>query len=400
MDSTTPFLPLDLPADMAVMVDLTTLAAVLATVPDLRHRRGIRYPLVPLILIALLAKLSGATRLCALAEWAQLRAAPLARLFGLSRTTMPHYTTWSRIFGAALDPTTFAHAVQHALLPPTATGERPQRGEIVLAVDGKTVRGTIPLGATRGVHLVAAYLPATGVVLAQCAVDDKANEIVAVPTLLATIDLEGMVVVGDAMQAQRRLSTQIVEQGGDYLWTLKDNQPHLRADIVQLFTPLPNLPGTSTPPLDLRTARTVNGGHGRIEERILQASTELAGYSTWPYLAQVFQLERRVTDAHGHITSELRYGITSLSPTVASAQRLMELVRAEWGIENGLHYRRDVTLLEDAGQLRRGHGPEIMASLNNLVIGLAYRAGPPNLASVQRRMNWQLDVQLAHLRSC
>ena len=95
MDSTTPFLPLDLPADMAVMVDLTTLAAVLATVPDLRHRRGIRYPLVPLILIALLAKLSGATRLCALAEWAQLRAAPLARLFGLSRTTMPHYTTWS-----------------------------------------------------------------------------------------------------------------------------------------------------------------------------------------------------------------------------------------------------------------------------------------------------------------
>ncbi len=126
----------------------------------------------------------------------------------------------------------------------------------------------------------------------------------------------------------------------------------------------------------------------------------MAGYRTWPYLAQVFQLERRVTDAHGHMTSEIRYGITSLPPTVASAERLIELVRAEWGIENGLHYRRDVTLLEDAGQLRRGHGPEIMASLNNLVIGLAYRTGPPNLASVQRRMNWQLDVQLAQLRSC
>ncbi|NNJ10394.1 ISAs1 family transposase [Chloroflexales bacterium ZM16-3] len=105
-----------------------------------------------------------------------------------------------------------------------ATAAVPERGSIVLAVDGKTLRGTIPAGQSRGVHLVAAYLPEQGVVLAQRAVDRKENEIVAVPKLLKQLDLTGMVVVGDAMQAQRELSIQVVEAQGDYLWFVKENQ--------------------------------------------------------------------------------------------------------------------------------------------------------------------------------
>lgn len=243
-------------------------------------------------------------------------------------------------------------------------------------------------------HLVAAYVPEVGVVLAQLAVERKENEIVAVPQLLAQLDLTGTVVVGDAMQCQRNLSTQIVEAGGDYVWFVKDNQPTLRADITQLFTPLPTLPGTCAPALDFSTARQVNKGHGRLEERVITVSSLLEDYSDWPYLAQVFKLERRVWEG-AQCTCEVRYGVTSLPRTVASAKRLLTIARAAWGIENGLHYRRDVTLDEDAGQTRRGAAPQVIAALNNVVIGLVQLAGEPNVAAAQRRFAYHFDQMLA-----
>jgi len=175
----------------------------------------------------------------------------------------------------------------------------PARATVALALDGKTLRGTIPLGHTQGVHLVAAYLPNTGVVVAQLEVHAKHNEIAVAPTILAALDLEGVVVTGDAMYTQRPLSTQIVEAGGDYLWVVKDNQPVLREDIEQLFLPEPNAVGTAALPTDFTTARTLEKGHGRIEERILTTSSMLHDYSSWPYLAQVFKVESHVTDARG-----------------------------------------------------------------------------------------------------
>src|SRR3712207_6478779 len=224
---------LPLPNDLPFAFSLHALAAHLQAVPDRRQRRGRRYPLPPLLTLAVLAKLAGHSRLEALAEWAKLRATDLARLFGLKHATMPHQSTWSRILGHAVDPAALEAALrtffqEHA--PPAAT-----RGSLIVAVDGKTLRGTIPAGQTRGVHLVAAYLPAHGVVLTQLAVDCKENEIVVVPTLVAQLNLQGCVVVGDAMQAQRELSQQIVAAGGDYLWIVKENQPTLLAQIEELF---------------------------------------------------------------------------------------------------------------------------------------------------------------------
>jgi predicted transposase YbfD/YdcC len=277
-----------------------------------------------------------------------------------------------------------------------ASAEVPERGSIVLAVDGKTLRGTIPAGQSRGVHLVAAYLPNQGVVLAQLAVDRKENEIVAVPKLLTQLDLTGMVVVGDAMQAQRELSIQVVEaQHGDYMWFVKENQKTLYADLEQLFAPPPLAPGWSDPGTDFTTATTVEKGHGRLEERTITVSRMLHDYANWPYLDQVFRLERRVT-AHGTTTVEVRYGITSLPPQHASAQRLMEIARTEWGIENGLHHRRDVTLQEDACQVRRGQAPQVLAALNNVAIGIVLRAGYQNLAAAQRAFTYAFDRLLAH----
>src|SRR5262249_49989008 len=134
-----------------------------------------------------------------------------------------------------------------------------------VTIDGKTLRGTIPAGSHQGVHLVAAYLPQQGCVLAELAVTGKANELTVAPKLLAHLDLQGMIVTGDALFAQRNLSAQIVAAGGDYLWTVKGNQPALRDDIAWLFEPL--RAGEQAADYDWRTAKEVTTGHGRLEER-------------------------------------------------------------------------------------------------------------------------------------
>ena len=137
--------------------------------------------------------------------------------------------------------------------------------EVRITLDGKTVRGTIAFGETRGLHLRAAYLPGLGGVLAQLAVDTKTHEITAAPQVLKLLDLQGKIVTGDAMFAQRALSLLIVQAGGDYLWTVKDNQSQLKADIEQLFQNDQRwVPGFSPAPTDFASARTTNSGHGRI----------------------------------------------------------------------------------------------------------------------------------------
>ncbi len=394
MHSTTSLPSLPLPAELPFAFSLQALADHLASVPDRRHARGKRYPLAPLLTLALIAKLAGHSRLKALASWAKLRASDLAPLFGLSRPTMPHPTTWSRILGHAVDPLELEKALTSFFQPGPET-EPPARGSIVVAIDGKTITGTIPLGKTRGVHLVAAYLPGECVVLAQLAVDCKENEIVVMPTLLACLDLQGRVVVGDAMQTQRALSGQVIAQGGDYLWFVKENQPTLLAQIEELFVPPPITPGHSAPARDFTQARKVDKGHARLEERKITVSSMLAGYCEWPGLEQVFKLERWVWQEGKADIYEVRYGVTSLPKSVAGARRLLTIARAEWGIENGLHYRRDVTLEEDAGQIRRGGAPQVLAALNNVVVSLLGQVGESNLPDLQRTFDYHFDRFLA-----
>jgi len=165
--------------------------------------RGIRYPLAVLLSIATLAKLAEQNAPRAIADWAQLRAPALTDLFGLDRPTMPHATTWNRVFGAAVNPQQFSQLVADFLTAASATPTdgrrtRRRRGQIALCLDGKTLRGTIPAGKTRGVHLLAADLPEQGIVLVEVLVDGKENEIVTARTVLSLIDVRGCVVTGDA----------------------------------------------------------------------------------------------------------------------------------------------------------------------------------------------------------
>lgn len=219
----------------------------------------------------------------------------------------------------------------------------------------------------------------------------------AAPLLLATVDLRGTVVSGDAIFASRKLSLKILQAKGDYLWMIKENQIQMYQDIQTLFEPQPSRPGWSAPPMDFRSATSFDKGHGRLERGRITVSSLLASYSEWPGLSQVFKLERERTNALGETEQEVHYGITSLPTSVATPKRLLGLVRGHWGIENGLHYRRDRTLDEDRSQLRMGHAPHLLALLNNTAIGLMARRGENNLPRAQRTFDYQFDKALARL---
>lgn len=372
-------------------IDIADVHAQFQAVPDQRKRRGVRYPLAVLLTIALLAKLSGYSQLRALAEWARERALELAALFGLHRATMPHPTTWSRVLACGVAATAIEQASTR-LLAPSKSAEVAPRASRPIALDGKTLCGTIPAGSSQGVHLLSAYDVSEGRVLEQVAVANKENEIVAAPRVLNALDLQGAIVTGDAMFAQRALSEQIVEAGGDYCWIVKQNQGTLYDDLKLLFSPavIATTPGWSPIPLDFITVEKVDKGHGRLEERRLSVSSMLADYTDWPYLAQAFEVVR-ISWEGNRVSREERYGITSAPLTALSAMQLLELVRGHWRIETSLHRRRDVTLGEDGSQVRMGSAPQILASLNNAVCGLAAKGGMSNLAALQRSLAAAFD---------
>lgn len=395
MKDTTFSASLDLPNE-AFLFDLDALYACLQTIPDHRHRRGIRYSLASLLMIAVLAKLAGQDSSRGMAHWAKLRTHELSQLFHLKRECMPHYSTWSRVLGQGVEPSEVEQIVGQFFAQASRAGE-PKRGSLQVAMDGKTLRGTIPLGKTEGVHLLAIYLPHQGVVLAQMNVEHKGKEITFARSLLKQLDLRGAVVSGDAMFDRRSLSATIVQAHGDYLWTVKENEKGFYQDIEVLFQPHRKRAGTSAPPMDFRHSSTLEKGHGRLDKRSITVSSLLADYSDWPHLAQVFKLERQRTNALGITKTQIRYGVTSLPAHVADPSRLLELTRGHWGIENGLHWRRDVTFHEDHAQLRMGHAPEMLAVLNNIVIGLFAMQAETNMAHARRDFAYHLDKGLAHV---
>ena len=193
------------------------------------------------------------------------------------------------------------------------------------------------------------------------------------------------------MHTQREASAQIVEAGGDYIWTAKENQPRTHWAIQKLFVQEAcNLRQGAPLSKDFQMVSTVSKGHGRIEKRTILTSTILNDYLDWPHVAQVFRIERLVWHAkHKGYTREITYGLTSLPPEKAKPGKVLSLIRQYWGIENGLHFRRDVTFREDATRLTVGKSGHIMAIFNNLAIGLCLHHGFQNVAKARRLFNAQ-----------
>ena len=376
-----------------VVFALSGLWRRLAALHDRRDRRGKRYALPVLLLLIVLAKLSGEDRPSGIADWVANRRAQLAQALGIRLARAPHHNTYRRVLAQAVVPGELDAAVSVFFRDLPQVG-----GSVLVSIDGKRVKGTIDAEDPHGAHLLVAYLPQEGIVLLQLAAGQKQNESGVAPALVAALDLRGKIVTADALHTPRALSVQIVAAGGAYLGRVKDNQPQLRADIADLFTADTRTVEGGHVRHEFRTARQVTKGHGRREVRQITVSTELHGYSTWPGLQQVFRLEReRITSKSGKHERECVYGLTSLTPAEASPARLLALTRGYWGSENGLHYRRDVTFHEDATRLTQGDAGHVMASLNNLVIGLLRLAGCTNLAAARRYATADLVNALALL---
>lgn len=212
------------------------------------------------------------------------------------------------------------------------------------------------------------------------ATGDHEGELTEAPGLLAQLPLRGRTVTGDALYCQRSLCQQIRVAGGHYLVFVKENQPTLVDDIRTLFVEPP--PGEV-----FATAEQEDRGHGRHEIRRLAASTALTGYLDWPDVAQVVQVER-VVEAGGQTSGETRYAVTSHGSEVGP-DHLLGMVRGHWGIENRLHYVRDVTMGEDASRIRTGAAPQVLAALRNVVLNLLHHQGTTNVAARLREIGWQ-----------
>lgn len=347
---------------------------------DLRKAKGKRYSLASILMIILMAKLCGEDRPVEIADWAKHRQDELVALLHLSRPDMPHHNTYRRILAYKV----YAEEIERLV------GEYNQQGEhgSVYGLDGKAVRGMRKKDEEGQEYLLSVYDVEQSKVMAQVEVGRKENEITKAPQALKRVEIAQKVVTGDAMHTQRGFSAQIVEAHGDYVLPVKENQPQLYKNIQALFAPEYPKPGFGKIQTDFLTAQKVNKGHGRIEVRTITTSEMLNTYAAWPGLAQVYRLERQFQwwrNGRCYRTScEVEFGITSLTRTQASPAHLLKLRRAHWGIETGLHYRRDVTLKEDAIRMTVGDAGKVMASINNLVLALIRQAKFHNAAQARR----------------
>jgi predicted transposase YbfD/YdcC len=362
------------------------LIEVFAEIPDFRCDRGKRHPLPAILSLACCAMLCGYRSYSAIAEWGRNYGARLVQALGFTHNppcAATLHTVLRHVDRDAVEAKLGAWAEGIVVSTPVT----PSMGEPAVALDGKTLRGSQKQGAP-GAHLLSALSHHLGLTLAQQAVDDQTNEITQVETVLRQLVLRDRVVTMDALLTQRHVAQTIVDEGSDYVMIVKDNQPQLRADIELVF---------ALPPAGDRqeTARTVDIGHGRIEQRNITTSEALGGYSDWPGLAQVFELGRHViTQKTTEERVEVVYGVTSLNPERGTPEQLLDFVRGHWQIENKSHWVRDVTFDEDRSQVRCGNIPQVMAALRNTTIGLLRWAGYTNIAAACRRFAAQPDLAL------
>lgn len=342
---------------------LTTLAACLKHVPDPRCLRGIRHDWSVILTIIAAGLLCGQRGFRAIGQWARAHQPLLKHYLRLWHGQVPSEKTFQRAM-AQLDLEAFK---QQAYDFVNATRE-PADGPLeALALDGKALRGASHGG--RKVHLLTLAAHADGAVLARRNVGLKTNEIAVAPLLLRDRDLHGQVITGDAMFCQREISRQVSRQGGHWLWEVKDNQPSLLADLIYLF----GSPRGGPHPLVCWSATDLSGGHGRVDERCLEASDALNDHLDWPGLQQV--VWRRCTrHVKGQPVAEDHYYITSLPHAEAAPHALLALTRGHWSIENQVNRAQDVVFGEDASTLRTGTAPEAMSVLRDLVMHLLHRS--------------------------
>ena len=373
-------------------------------VKDPRRKQGQRFSLTSILLLALAAILSNHLSELAIAEWGAGQSEEIKKALGFEKGVTPHQTTIQRLFrrvSAEEIETVFRRLFLHIL-----NQDQEERGACAVSIDGKAQRGRLKFEEENSyaVHAVSLVDHQTGIVLTQGHVEKtdlepqsklteehepeeqeakkQKSELAVASRLIQHIDWQGKVITGDALYCQRGLCATLGEAGGDYLFLVKGNQPQLLEDLRVLFAPLApaKRAGEGLLRLPEQHAQTTEKAHGRLDIRSIRVSSELKGYSDWPGLEQVFEI-RRGFQSKGEWHEALRYGVTSLPATICIPERLLQLKRGHWTIENALHYVKDVTMGEDKSTVHRDNGPKIMAALRNTVVSLLRHAGFSTIAA-------------------
>ena len=292
---------------------------------------------------------------------------------------IPSHDTFGRVF-ARIDPQQF----QACFIRWMRDIYRVTNGEVV-PIDGKTLRHSFDteLGLSP-IHMVSAWATSNRLVLGQLKVDDKSNEITAIPALLKTLDIAGCIVTIDAIGCQKSIARQIIEQSGDYVLALKANQETLYADVRALLDHL-----IATGDADLDYYETSEENHGRIEVRRYWTTSRLdtlRSRDAWHKLQTIGAVEAE-RSTNGETTTERRYYILSLPST---AKTFGNAVRSHWEIENVVHWVLDIAFREDECRIRMGHGPENFAVLRHIALNLL-RQGTTfkgSIKSKRHRAGW------------
>jgi predicted transposase YbfD/YdcC len=335
---------------------------LLAQVPDPRKRRGRRHTLAGLLAVGIAAVIAGSRSFAAIGQWAADAGADVLAGLGAARGAAEE-STFRRAF-ALVSP----EVLDRVLGAWLHTRAVQAGGRLVIAVDGKTVRGAKDKTG-KAPHLVAALAHGIGAVLGQAAVDAKSNEIPAVRELLkAFASLAGAVITIDALHTQSDTAQVITGRQADYVMTVKGNMP-------TLYKRLKKLPWAAIPAFS-----AVSTDHGRRARRTIKVAL-VPAWIEFDGAAQVAQLRRTVT-RNGKKTVEVVYLITS--DRNADPATLAAWVRGHWEIENRLHWVRDVTYQEDKSLVRTGNAPRVMASLRSLAISLLRIDGHANIAAANR----------------
>ncbi len=321
---------------------------------DPRSVRNKIYPVDEILLTTLCAAIAGAEGWQDVEDFGNIKLDFLRALLPY-KNGIPSDDTFRRFF-RALNPEHF----QTLFRDWTATVFTKKLDAQVIAIDGKAARHSFDNGQ-KMLHMVSAFASEARLVLGQQKVDEKSNEITAIPDVLKWLNLKGSTVTIDAMGCQHEIGKQIVEQGGDYIFSLKGNQGSLHEDVKLFLTDKTE---------QLMYQEDWDKGHGRIECRTCYLTHKVEWthqrHPHWKTIKSLIRIDAR-RESKGKITEETRYYIASAAETPQSALRK---IRSHWAIENSLHWVLDMTFGEDQSRIRKGNAPHCMAIIRHMAQNL------------------------------
>jgi predicted transposase YbfD/YdcC len=370
---------------MSLPVDASLLSHFSA-LEDPRRAETIEHQLLDILAIAICAVICGAESWTDIEEYGKAKQVWLETFLGLPNG-IPSHDTFARVF-ARLDP----EQMQRCFLSWVTAISQLSCGEVI-AIDGKELRHSYDTAAGKGaIAMVSAWASVNRLVLAQRQVDEKSNEITAIPQLLSVLALAGCIVTIDAMGCQKEIAQRIVEQNAHYVLALKANQPSLFEDVQWLFE---QAMATQFEQVAHEFHQTIEQGHGRVEIRRCWTLTELdylVQKPEWRGLTSIAMIEaqRRI---NGKVERETRYYISSLS---GNAAQIAGAVRSHWSIENSLHWVLDVSFNEDACRIRKDHAPQNFSLLRQIALNLLTqeKTAKVGIKAKRKKAGWD-DAYLA-----